>query len=94
MERPYARPGASSDAQPPAAPNALDLEELMISDDLQKMRGACRVLTVLIGAAVVALPVSTMAAFLGYSILPSLLIYCGVSVCMFALLMFVMAWLD
>lgn len=94
MERTYARSKASHDAQPPAAPNALDLEELMISDDLQKMRGACRVLTALIGAAVVALPVSTVAAFFGYSILSSLLIYCGVSLTMFVLLMFLMARID
>ena len=58
------------------------------------MRGACRVLAALIGTAVVALPVSTVAAFFGYSILSSLLIYCCVSLAMFVLLMFLMAKMD
>lgn len=87
-------PKATFEPESSAAKDTDTLEEFLLRKELQEVRGACGVLAALIGAAIVALPVSTVAAFFGYSILSCLLIYCGVSICMFVLLVFAMEHLG
>jgi hypothetical protein len=90
----YPHPRGRFDTESYTAANSVEFEHLSAGHELERAIGNCRLLAALIGGTVVALPASIVAGFFGFGVWVSFLIYCGVSVSTFVLLMLLLALYD